>query len=104
MESGSFKDIYDFFCCAKGYRDTFVSSSKGLIEPIHEIVVDIIDRPGIIGQITTILGKNDVNIKNINVSNSREFEEGCLTITLQDLDSAVTAFELLKNSGYKVYR
>ena len=74
-----------FLRMPRNIRDSLPTSKKGLLNPISEIIVDIVDEPGIIGEITTLLGKNNVNIKNINVSNSREFEQGCLKITLSDL-------------------
>lgn len=98
------KNIYSYFESAKKYRDAFSGNRRGLILPFNEIVVDVIDKPGIIGEIATLLGKNDINIKNIYVSNNREFEQGCLRITLSDPESASNACNLLSEKGYKVYR
>ena len=67
-------------------------------------MVDVVDKPGIIGKITTILGNNGINIKNINVSNSREYEQGCLRITLTDSSSVKAAYDVLTSHGYKVYK
>jgi prephenate dehydrogenase len=96
--------IFEFFQSAKQYRDSFPSSRSGLIEPQYDIVADVLDKPGIIGEIATILGLNGINIKNINVSNSREFEQGCLRISLSDYPSVNIAFDLLSNKGYKVFK
>lgn len=96
--------IFNFFETAREYRNSFSSTRKGLISPNYEITVDVVDKPGIIGEIATILGKNNVNIKNINVSNSREFEQGCLRITLPDPESVGIAYDLLLYNGYKVFR
>jgi len=102
--------IIDFLQSAKNYRDSFsvakagVKSVSGLIRPTFEIIVDVVDKPGIIGEIASILGTNGVNIKNINVSNSRENEQGCLTISLSDSQSSSMAFDLLLSKGYKVYK
>jgi prephenate dehydrogenase len=104
MMSGDSRKIYDFFYAARKYRDSLAPGKKSLIGPICEIVVDVVDKPGIIGDIATILGCNNINIKNINVSNSRESEQGCLRITLPDMESVKIAFDLLTDSGYKVYR
>lgn len=104
MEIEDSKKIYSFFETAKNYRDTFSNSKKGLISPLFDIIVDVVDKPGIIGEIATILGSNGINIKNINVSNSREFEQGCLKITLPDSESVNIAFDLLVNRGYKIYK
>lgn len=104
MNNENSTEIYAFFEEAKKYRDSLPKAKKGLLLPTWEVIVDVVDEPGIIGEITTLLGKNRVNIKNINVSNSREFEQGCLKITLSDSDSMDMAFNLLLEDGYTVYK
>ena len=109
VQKNNTEEIHEFFSSAKEFRDNFVTiktskSIKGLIDPTFEIIVDVVDKPGIIGEIATILGSNGVNIKNIHVSNSREFEQGCLIITLPDSESVNIAFDLLSSKGYKIYK
>lgn len=96
--------IFSFFESSKLYRDSFSSNTKGLLPSVHEIVVDVVDKPGIIGEIATLLGKHGINIKNMNISNSREFEQGCLRITLPDVESMQASLDLLIESGYSVLR
>ena len=103
LESNNSQAILEFFGSAKKFRDSMSSVTRGLISPSFELIVDVVDKPGIIGEIATILGKNNINIKNINVTNSREFEQGCLKITLADMESVNIAFDLLIYTGYKVY-
>ena len=98
------EEIYGFFEKAKNYRDALPDGKKGLLNPVSEIYVDVIDTPGVIGEITTLLGRNGVNIKNLNVSNNREFEQGCLKITLADTDGMNLSYDLLLDKGYKVYK
>ncbi|MGI6668424.1 MAG: ACT domain-containing protein [Acetivibrionales bacterium] len=96
---------YAAFSAKRGkFRDSISDQAPGLVQPVHRLFIDVQDKPGVIGEIATILGKHNVNIKNINVTNSREFEEGCLVITLQDKNSTDIAFDLLKDTGYKVYK
>jgi prephenate dehydrogenase len=96
--------INHFFSGAKAFRDSISAQSAGLLQPFYRLIIDVKDEPGIIGEIATILGNNNINIKNINVTNSREFEQGCLIIALPDMESVNIAFDLLKNTGYKVYK
>ncbi|MDP4181546.1 MAG: prephenate dehydrogenase [Bacillota bacterium] len=93
--------VLEFFGAAKEYRDTFSNNKKGLISPQHDILIDIVDEPGKLGEIATLLGKNSINIKNMNVSNNRDFENGCLKVTLPDLDSVTAAYDVLIKNGYK---
>ncbi len=95
--------IRNFFKESRDFRDSFRDDIKGLIEPVYVIKADIVDRPGIIGKIATMLGDNSINIKNICVTNSREFENGCLEITLPNYKSMEDALLLLQNEGYNVY-
>lgn len=97
-------EIYNFFSNAKNFRDSFSTTSVGLIPKSYELILDIEDEPGIIGKITTLLGSNGINIKNINVSNSREYEQGCLRITLLDQINTDNAYKILSDYSYKVFR
>jgi len=104
IDNDSSEEIYSFFKSARDYRNSFSSDKRGLISSSYEIIVDVIDKPGIIGEIATILGNNNINIKNINVSNSREYEQGCLKINLAGADSVEKSVSLLKKNGYKVFK
>lgn len=104
MKQNDSRNILSFFESAKLFRDSISSRKAGLITPLYNILVDVVDKPGIIGEIATILGSEGINIKNINISNSREFEQGCLRITLPDSDSQNRAVDLLVNRGYRVFK
>lgn len=98
------KGIFEFFQDAKDFRDSFSTRATGLIPPSFELLVDVKDEPGIIGSIATLLGANGINIKNINVSNSREFEQGCLRITLSDQPNTDKAYFILSTNNYRVFK
>jgi len=104
LQNNDSASIYNFFAGAGEYRNSISDRAKGFLQPLWRLAVDVEDKPGIIGEIATILGRNNINIKNINVTNSREFEQGCLVISLPDIHSVDIAFDLLKDKGYKVYK
>ncbi|MDF2987156.1 MAG: prephenate dehydrogenase [Eubacterium sp.] len=104
IKTSNNEEIYNFFEDAKIFRDGFSARAAGLIPPSFELLVDVRDEPGIIGKIATLLGNSNINIKNINVSNSREFEQGCLKITLSDQYHTDRAYEVLWAHSYRVFR
>lgn len=96
--------IEAFFKDAKRYRDELPTIQRSTSIPYRELYVDIEDRPGTIGAVTSLLGEYDINIKNVRIIHSRENEPGCLIMSLsssQDVDRALT---ILVGSGYKAYR
>lgn len=96
--------ILGYFDSARNYRDLFNEGNVGLIAPFYDITVDMEDRPGEIGRLAMLLGENSINIKNINIINSREHDNGCLRITFPDIDSVDKACSLLKENGYRAYK
>jgi prephenate dehydrogenase len=102
VASGDSSRILAFFQEAREYRDAMPVSKKGLITPLYDISVDVVDKPGIIGRLATLLGEESINIKNIHVSNNREFENGCLKISFGDAKNMKNASQLLAKNGYRV--
>ena len=64
--------------------------------------MDVEDRPGIIGQVATILGNQNVNIKNIRIINSED-EPGCLVLSLDSKEAREKAVALLNQAGCRAY-
>lgn len=97
------ESIYDFFDTAREYRNTFVNKKVSMQGSIYKINVDMKDRPGEIGAVTIILSSQNINIKNINIINSRDYTEGALEILFNsqaDKDKATSILEFL---NYKVF-
>jgi prephenate dehydrogenase len=95
--------LYGYFDHARKYRNGLSSVRTGFIYPYFDIVVDVEDRPGVIGAVSTLLGSHGINIKNIGIINSREGEPGCLSISLTSHQQQQRAFEILRHNGYKVF-
>lgn len=102
LKNNSTKEIYNFFNNAKCYRDSFSNINSGPIQPLYNLFVDVEDKPGVIGKIATLLGNNNINIKNIGISNSREYQSGCLIISFNSKQDLVNALVLLRNNNYRV--
>lgn len=90
------------FESSKKYRDSIPDINRGDIESMFNLYVDIEDKPGVIGIIATILGDNNINIKNIGISNSREHQIGCLVISFNNKEHLDNAYTILSRHGYGV--
>ncbi|NLK20686.1 MAG: prephenate dehydrogenase [Epulopiscium sp.] len=96
--------IWDFFESAKQYRDTFSNRSPGAFAKTYEIIIDVVDEPGIIANIATLLSNHKINIKNIGIINSREYENGVLQILFDKEDDRQKSVKLLKDTNYIIYK
>jgi prephenate dehydrogenase len=97
------KDIFSFFDSAREYRNTFSDKNAGFLIKSYKITVDVIDKPGIIAEISTLLSNNNINIKNIGINNNREHQQGVLEIVFYDLESQNRSIDILSHMNYKVY-
>lgn len=97
-------EIEGFFKAAKKYRDELPTIQSSTSMPYYELYVDIEDRPGTIGAVTSLLGEHHINIKNVGIIHSREHEPGCLIISLSSSRDVDRALSVLVQKGYRAYR
>lgn len=95
------KAVESFFSQAAHYRNHLPVGGRGALDATTSLTVYLEDRPGELGAITTILGKENINIRNINIKNFRTYEGGQLQLILGDSAQAVRACSLLKEAGYE---
>lgn len=96
--------IEEFFKDAKKYRDELPTIQSSTSVPYRELYVDIEDKPGTIGAVTSLLGEHGINIKNVRIIHSREHEPGCLIMSLSNSEDVDRALSLLVQKGYRSYR
>jgi prephenate dehydrogenase len=84
------------FQMAGDFRSQLPERRKGMITSLYDIYVDIPDHPGIIGQVTTALGNEKINLSNIQIIESREDVPGVLRLSFRNQEDAERAAELLK--------
>ncbi|WP_058486239.1 prephenate dehydrogenase [Defluviitalea phaphyphila] len=95
--------IWKFFDDAKRYRDTFSNRNPGPFIKTYEIIVDILDKPGSIANIATLLSNNDINIKNIGIINNREDGRGVLQIIFDTEEDQKKSIKLLRSMNYNIH-
>lgn len=92
--------IREFFEEARKYRDTIPVSAKGILPAVPEVWVDVEDKPGVLAHVTTLLGDHGINIRNIHIQNSREYEGGCLRLSVHSREDGTQAVLVLTEAGY----
>jgi len=90
-----------FFSNARDTRDLISGEREGLLPRKYQIVIQVADRPGVIARISALLGENDLNIKNINVTHSREDVGGVLVVELYSIEDRNAAMDLLRADGFE---
>ena len=83
------------------YRDHLDTNLRGALEASSMLTVYVDDKPGELARITAILGKGNINIRNINIRNFRTYEGGQVSLLLGTAKEAVEAYALLKEAGYE---
>ncbi|NLY18902.1 MAG: prephenate dehydrogenase [Clostridiaceae bacterium] len=96
------KMLSSLFSDAKDYRDSFSEKRVGALFKTYDIIVDVEDKPGVIGTIAGEFGKRGISIKNIGINNSREMEKGAMEICFYDRESQINSLNILKSMGYTV--
>lgn len=95
-------DVYHFFDQARKYRNSFHERPLGPFIKTYSITVDIIDEPGIIAKIATLLSEHEISLKNIGIINNREDAPGVLEILFYDQASQRQSYDIL-SERYTVY-
>ncbi|NMA82929.1 MAG: prephenate dehydrogenase [Epulopiscium sp.] len=99
-----YEDIWRFFDDAKEYRNEFSNRSPGPLIKAYEVVVDMVDEPGGIAEVATMLSQHGINIKNIGIVSNREYENGVLQILFETKEEQKQSIVLLEEIGYRVYK
>ncbi len=103
IEKGDPHALFDFFESARDYRDSFQEKKPGGLLQTYAITVDVVDEPGIIAHIATLLSNHNISIKNIGIINNREHTNGVLEIVFYEEESIHQSIEILTARHYIVY-
>ncbi|TBH21444.1 prephenate dehydrogenase/arogenate dehydrogenase family protein [Thermus thermamylovorans] len=86
---------------AKRTRDALPIVRRSLLPEMHDLVVQVPDRPGEIARVATALGEAGVNIKDLEVLTIRE-EAGALRLSFATREERETARRVLARAGYRL--
>ena len=102
LETKDKEAVLSFFSQAKEYRDSFDQNIRGLMPNGYVLTLDVPDKPGAIAKVSVILLSEGINIKNISISNIREYEGGVLHIMFANENERQHAKEVLIGNGFLI--
>lgn len=96
LEGEDGEGIENAFGSAREFRSRLPERRKGVLTSLYDVYVDVPDHPGIIGNITSLLGNQQVNLSNIQIIESRADVPGVLRLSFRNEKDQDRAVELLK--------
>ena len=87
---------------ARRWREQVPTGLKGILPQLYELTVTVPDKPGMIGEITNLLGKNSINIIDIEIQRVREADEGTIRLGFAEEPARDRAMEILEKRGFPV--
>ncbi len=104
LEQADWELVTDWLEAARRLRNRVPAKAKGLIGKLYELRIQAPDRPGILAEITGILGEAGINICDIEVLRVREGEKGTVRLAFRRPREFKQAREILlaKARGIKI--
>lgn len=87
---------------AREWRNNLPTGMKSILPQLYELTVAIPDKPGTIGEISTLLGQHSLNIIDIEVQRVREGEQGAIRLGFLEEETRAKALLVLEQYGYRV--
>jgi len=90
------------FANARRLRSRIPKTMKGFLHPLSEMYVFVQDRPGALARLTTALGREKINIKDIELVKVREGSGGTFRLAFESAQTSRRAERILKNEGFEI--
>jgi prephenate dehydrogenase len=104
IKNGQHQTIEDFFRRSRNLRQQLPDKKRvGILKPRYECFVDIPDQPGSIARVASLLGKENINISNLEVMENREEIPGVLRLSFKEEKDYVAAISVMRRNGLDVY-
>ncbi|QUH24834.1 prephenate dehydrogenase [Serpentinicella alkaliphila] len=85
---------------AKLIRESIPKHRKDSMPQVFEVFIGVEDKPGMLGDLTRLLGEQKINIKDIEILHAREDEQGAIKIGFKNKEEQMKAYTVFKNANY----
>ena len=101
LQNGDMKSLSLLFQNARTKRDVIPKNTKGFINPLFDIFIYVEDKAGVLSKLSTLMFKNNINIKDIEILKIREGTGGTMRFSFENKEVADTAKQLIEQAGFK---
>lgn len=84
LETSEEAAIFSFFEQARETREQLPIHQKGTIPAFYDVFIDIPDSPGVIGEVTSLLGMAELSLINLRILETREEIMGVLQLSFKN--------------------
>jgi prephenate dehydrogenase len=98
LQDGGLDEVFED---SSRLREELPKSSKGISSSTFKVAVMIPDRPGSLGDLTSILGEKGINIRDIELQKVREDYGGTFQVYFDSLEEAREANRVILNYGFE---
>lgn len=102
LEHDDGPSLESYLSQARDVRMQIPNRAKGILTSVHELVVQVVDRPGEIAAVTRCIAEAGLNLIDIEIMRVREGEGGTLRIGFEDEVTCEQALHALQQHGYAV--
>jgi len=104
LRHGDSDALKELFENAYDTRADIPQRSKGFLRALHDVFVFVRDQPGALAEITGLLSRNEVSIKDIELLKIREGTGGTFRLGFNSETDADDGIRLLNEAGFKSHR
>lgn len=103
LRRGDGEGIAEQFSSASAFRNGLPERRVGVAMTHHEFYVQVVDEPGVIGRLTTMLGRERINLRNVGILEKTPGGPGSLRMTFANEPDMQRAKTLLEKEQYVVH-
>ncbi len=101
LNADNYSAIEELFEKARKRRDEIPKNTKGFINPLVDVFIYVKDQPGVLSTLSTIMYKNNINIKDVELLKIREGTGGTFRMSFENEEIASVAKKLMEDGGFK---
>jgi prephenate dehydrogenase len=103
MDDETGEDVEEFFQEAAEFRDALPAKSRGALRSVYEVSLDVVDEPGVIGKVATLIGLHGIHMNSVRLIESREEDNGQLLLSFRSRREMEAGAHVLLVNGFRVY-